>query len=118
MSDFPILSGLEKKIFQRESTLQGEVIDGAKAPEKWTKWTIPVYGYLYVKGIEEVIFHKVIVCMDAQGMQLAGCSPSFQLSGRKWAGLYVFPNTEAVKQWKGRRLRNRMLECEPKGRIP
>lgn len=118
MSDFPILSDLEKKIFQRESTLQGEVIDGAKAPEKWIKWTIPVYGYLYVKGTEEVIFHKVIVYMKAQGMQLAGGSPSFQLSGRKWAGLYVFPNTEAVKQWKGRRLRNRMLECEPKGRIP
>lgn len=38
---------MRRKFFKGSLPFRGEVIDGAKAPEKWTKWAIPERGLNY-----------------------------------------------------------------------
>lgn len=68
-----------------------EVMDGAKAPEGWTKWTIPGYEYLYVKCTEENVFPKVLAYIQENGMELVGAVHDFNCPAENGQGYMFFP---------------------------
>ena len=48
-----------------------ECFDDAKAPDGWTKWTIPGYEYIVVENHNEV-FENTIRQMNEEGISLVG----------------------------------------------
>lgn len=48
-----------------------ECMDGAEAPEGWTKWTIPGYEYIVVEN-RPGVFEETIQSMKEKGISLAG----------------------------------------------
>ena len=48
-----------------------ECFDDAKAPDGWTKWTIPGYEYIVVEN-HEVIFEETIRKINEKGIALVG----------------------------------------------
>ena len=48
-----------------------ECFDDAKAPDGWTKWTIPGYEYIVVENHEEV-FEETIRKINEKGIALVG----------------------------------------------
>lgn len=54
-----------------------EVVDEAKAPEGWTKWTIPAYEYLYVKKDDSSTFPEVIGYLKENKIPLVGAAHDF-----------------------------------------
>lgn len=49
-----------------------EAIEGAKAPEGWTIWTLPAAEYLYVKAESQLTMAQVMEYMRENGIPLAG----------------------------------------------
>lgn len=54
-----------------------EVSDDAKAPEGWTKWTIPAYEYIYVKNENSSTFIEVLKYLKENEISLAGAVQEF-----------------------------------------
>ena len=54
-----------------------ECVDGAKAPDGWTKWTIPSYEYLCVEVESENTFADTLNHMTANGISLVGAVHDF-----------------------------------------
>ena len=54
-----------------------ECVDGAKAPDGWTKWTIPGYEYLCAEVESESTFSDVLEYMNANGIALVGAVHDF-----------------------------------------
>lgn len=48
-----------------------ECMDGAEAPEGWTKWTIPGYEYIVAEN-RPGVFEETIQSMKEKGISLAG----------------------------------------------
>lgn len=53
-----------------------ECVDGAEAPDGWTKWTIPGYEYLVAENYNGV-FEDIIRQMNEEGISLAGAVHDF-----------------------------------------
>ena len=49
-----------------------ECLDGAEAPDGWTKWVIPGYEYLRVENDGENVFSQMIAYLEANHFPLAG----------------------------------------------
>lgn len=49
-----------------------ECLDGAEAPEGWTRWRIPGYEYLYVENRGDDTFQQMIQYMEENDIKLAG----------------------------------------------
>lgn len=49
-----------------------EVLDNAKAPQGWVKWTIPSYEYVYVKNEGQNTFTEVIKYLKENNIKLVG----------------------------------------------
>lgn len=54
-----------------------ECVDGADAPEGWTKWVIPGFEYLYVECDRETVFPEMITYLRENGIPLAGAVHDF-----------------------------------------
>jgi predicted transcriptional regulator YdeE len=54
-----------------------EVIDGAEAPDGWTKWTIPSFEYIFVKNESSSTFVDVNKYLKEKGISLAGAVQDF-----------------------------------------
>ena len=54
-----------------------ECVDGAAAPEGWTKWVIPGYEYLYVEYEGADTFPQVIKYMEENAIPLVGAVHDF-----------------------------------------
>lgn len=67
-----------------------ECMDDAKAPEGWTKWTIPGYEYIYVENEGENTFSNVISYLQDNNISLAGAVHDFNCPTTGKAYLY-FP---------------------------
>lgn len=92
MSDFSHSFQPWEENYSRGVYLAGvEVNDGAKAPEGWTKWTIPGYEYLYVKCTEENVFPKVLAYIQENGMELVGAVHDFNCPTENGQGYMFFP---------------------------
>ena len=67
-----------------------ECVDGAEAPEGWTKWVIPAYEYIYAENDGSGVFAGVLEYMVENGLALAGAVHDFTCpaSGR---GYMFFP---------------------------
>lgn len=77
MSDFSCSFMPWEDGFTRGLYLAGVECDvAAEAPEGWTKWVIPGYGYIYAES-EEDTFPKVIQYLQDNGMELAGAVHDF-----------------------------------------
>lgn len=78
MSDFsrsflPWEDGFSKGLY-----LAGvECVDGAEAPEGWTKWIIPGYEYIYVENEGGDTFSQMIQYLQDNGMTLVGAVQEF-----------------------------------------
>jgi len=67
-----------------------ECIEDAKAPDGWTKWTIPGYEYIYVQNDNSDTFSKVISYLRDNNISLAGAVHEFSCSATGKSYLY-FP---------------------------
>ena len=54
-----------------------ETVDGAEAPEGWTKWVIPAYEYIYTEYEGEATFGEALAYMEKNGLSLAGAVHDF-----------------------------------------
>lgn len=64
--------------FSRGLYLAGvECENDARAPEGWTKWTIPSYEYIYVEHEDENTFSDVIQYLKDNNMSLVGAVHDF-----------------------------------------
>lgn len=64
--------------FTRGLYLAGvECVDGAEAPDGWTKWVLPGYEYLRVPCDEEDVFPKMLAYLQANDLPLAGAVQDF-----------------------------------------
>ena len=54
-----------------------ECVDDAKAPEGWTKWTVPGYEYLCVETEDEHTFSQMLAYMDSNNIPLVGAVHDF-----------------------------------------
>lgn len=54
-----------------------ECVDGAEAPEGWTKWVIPGFEYLCAECDHETVFSDMIEHLSANGTPLAGAVHDF-----------------------------------------
>lgn len=54
-----------------------ECVEGAQAPDGWTKWVIPGYEYIYVENEGGGTFPKVIEYLRENGIPLAGAVHDF-----------------------------------------
>ncbi len=64
--------------FSRGLYLAGiECIDDAKAPEGWTKWTIPGYEYICAEAENENTFWEVLDYMREHNIPLVGAVHDF-----------------------------------------
>lgn len=68
-----------------------EVLEEAKAPAGWVKWTIPGYEYLYVKCTEDNIFEKMLAYIKEQGLELKGAVHDFNCPKENGQGYMFFP---------------------------
>ena len=90
MSDFshsflPWEDGFSKGLY-----LAGvECIDGAEAPEGWTKWIIPGYEYIYVENEDGDSFVKVIEYLKENKTELVGAVHDFNCTETGKAYLFV-----------------------------
>lgn len=53
-----------------------ECVDNAKAPDGWTKWTIPGYEYIVVEN-HNGVFEETLRQMKDEGISLAGAVHDF-----------------------------------------
>lgn len=53
-----------------------ECIDGAEAPDGWTKWVIPSYEYIYVES-DDAVFPEVIKYLEDHSTPLVGAVHDF-----------------------------------------
>lgn len=71
-----------------------EVIDGATAPEGWTKWIIPSYKFLVVKcnqeSYEYIFNHMINEYMPEHHYKLAGAVHEFFQPQENDGGLYLY----------------------------
>lgn len=75
MSDFSKSFKPWKENFTKGLYLAGvEVMDDAKAPENWIKWTVPSFEYLYIKVQNEYskTFSHVLDYMNDNNIKLEG----------------------------------------------
>ena len=64
--------------FSRGLYLAGvECVDGAEAPDGWTKWVVPGYEYLCAPREGEASFAQVVAHMKANGIALVGAAHDF-----------------------------------------
>ena len=64
--------------FEKGLYLAGvECVDGAEAPEGWTKWVVPGYEYLRAEHKDEESFAQVLRYMRENGIPLAGAVHDF-----------------------------------------
>ena len=64
--------------FEKGLYLAGvECVDGAEAPEGWTKWVVPGYEYLRAAREDEENFAQVLRYMRENGIPLAGAVHDF-----------------------------------------
>ena len=64
--------------FEKGLYLAGvECVDGAEAPEGWTKWVVPGYEYLRAEREDEESFAQVLRYMRENGIPLAGAVHDF-----------------------------------------
>ena len=73
--------------FSRGLYLAGvECLDDAKAPEGWTKWTVPGYEYLRAKCTDGDTFSAVLDYMKQNGIPLVGAVHDFTcpVSGKNY----------------------------------
>lgn len=54
-----------------------ECMDGAEAPEGWTKWIIPGYEYIYVENEDGDSFEKVMKYLEKNQIELVGAVHDF-----------------------------------------
>ena len=54
-----------------------ECVDGAEAPQGWTKWVVPSYEYLKAENDTEDAFDRVIRYLNENGIALAGAVHDF-----------------------------------------
>lgn len=55
-----------------------ECVDGAEAPEGWTKWVIPAYEYLVVENDDDdEVFDEMLKYIRENGLELAGAVHDF-----------------------------------------
>ena len=54
-----------------------ECVDGAEAPDGWTKWVIPGFEYLRAEVESEHTFSEVLDYMNANNIPLAGAVHDF-----------------------------------------
>lgn len=78
MSDFshsfrPWEDGFRKGLY-----LAGvECVDGATAPQGWTKWVIPGFEYLYAECDHDTVFPEMIAYLRENHIPLAGAVHDF-----------------------------------------
>jgi len=73
--------------FSRGMYLAGvECIDDAKAPDGWTKWTVPGYEYLRVECTDSNLFSAVLDYMKENNLPLVGAVHDFTcpVSGKNY----------------------------------
>lgn len=64
--------------FSRGLYLAGvECVDGAQAPEGWTKWNVPGFEYLRVECDHDGVFPEMIDYLRENGISLAGAVHDF-----------------------------------------
>ena len=64
--------------FSRGLYLAGvECVDGAEAPDGWTKWVVPGCEYLCAPREGEASFAQVVAPMKANGIALVGAAHDF-----------------------------------------
>lgn len=77
MSDFSRSFNPWENGFTQGLYLAGvECVDGAEAPQGWSKWTIPAYEYLYVEN-KEAAFPSVIAYLQQKNIPLVGAVHDF-----------------------------------------
>ena len=54
-----------------------ECVEGAEAPDGWTKWIVPGYEYLYAECDDGDTFGQVLAYMKENEMALAGAVHDF-----------------------------------------
>lgn len=54
-----------------------ECVDGAEAPDGWTKWVIPGFEYIYVECENDAIFPETIAYLKDHNIQLVGAVHDF-----------------------------------------
>ncbi len=78
MSDFSRSFQPWEDNFSRGLYLAGvECIDDAKAPDGWTKWTVPGYEYLCAECTDNNTFSAVLDYMKQNGIPLVGAVHDF-----------------------------------------
>lgn len=78
MSDFSHTYMPWEDNFSRGLYLAGvECVDGAEAPEGWTKWRIPSFEYLYVECSACNVFAEMLEYLNAKQLSLAGAVQEF-----------------------------------------
>lgn len=78
MSDFSRSFKPWEENFSKGLYLAGvECVDGAEAPEGWTKWVIPGFEYMYVECENDNTFHEMIAYLETNHIDLAGAVHEF-----------------------------------------
>lgn len=54
-----------------------ECIDGAEAPEGWTRWVVPACEYLRIENDGRASFAEMLECLNGNGFSLAGAVHDF-----------------------------------------
>lgn len=67
-----------------------ECVDGAEAPDGWTKWIVPGYEYLCARREDGVTFADVLEYMKANGLALVGAAHDFNDPRTGWDYMF-FP---------------------------
>ena len=92
MSDFSGAFQPWEENFSKGLYLAGaEVLDDAAAPEGWTKWTIPGYEYLYIKGESPEEFSSVIKYLEENEINLVGAVNDFMCPEENGQPYMFFP---------------------------
>lgn len=65
-----------------------EVSHDALPPQKWVKWTVPSYEYLYVRNDSSDTFQNVVSYMEENNIQLVGAAHDFNCPQTQQA--YIF----------------------------
>ena len=68
-----------------------EVCDDARAPEGWTKWTVPGFIYLRVRTDTPDVFQKMLSYLEENGLALVGAVHDFNDPADNGQGYMYFP---------------------------
>lgn len=91
MSDFSRSFNPWEDNFTKGFYLAGvEVTDEAQPPNRWVKWVIPSYEYIYVKNTGQDTFSNVIKYLKENGIQLVGAAHDFNCP-KDGQGYIFFP---------------------------